>query len=170
MWEPIDRAASHKHNTGSQTMLNRSFLLRIQHMNVGIRLRAVFLLMAASAATAGSQTPSQFKVASPDARTEVLVGTAEGRLVYSVRRDGRPLVLPSVLGFEFRGAPMLRDSLRVTGTSRNTYDSTWTQPWGEVAHVRDHQNELRVSVAETTDHARKFHIVFGEYSEGTRFW
>jgi alpha-glucosidase len=139
-------------------------------MNLGIRQGATVLVaMTAWAATAAAQTPTQLKVASPDARTEVLVGTVGGRLVYSVQRDGRALVLPSVLGFEFRGAPMLRDSLRVTGSSANSYDSTWTQPWGEVARVRDHHNELRVSVVETSASARKLDVVFRVFNDGIGF-
>src|SRR5258708_6743598 len=138
-----------------------------------IRFRQMVIALTAfavsRAAVAPAQTQSQFKVASPDARTEVLVGTTGGRLVYSVRRDGRALVLPSVLGFEFRGAPTLRDSLRVTGTSTNSYDSTWTQPWGEVARVRDHHNELRVSVAETSAPERKFDVVFRAFNDGLGF-
>jgi alpha-glucosidase len=139
-------------------------------MNLGIRQGATVLVaMTLWAAPAAAQTPTQLKVASPDARTEVLVGTVGGRLVYSVQRDSRALVLPSLLGFEFRGAPMLRDSLRVTGSSANSYDSTWTQPWGEVARVRDHHNELRVSVVETSASARKLDVVFRVFNDGIGF-
>jgi alpha-glucosidase len=139
-------------------------------MNLGIRQGATVLVaMTLWAAAAAAQTQAQLKVTSPDARTEVLVGTIDGRLEYSVRRDGRALVLPSVLGFEFRGAPMLRDSLRVTGSSANSYDSTWTQPWGEVARVRDHHNELRLSVVETSAPARKLDVVFRVFNDGIGF-
>ena len=90
---------------------------------------------------------SQVLVASPDGRNKVTVEIREGRLSYSLARDGRALILPSLLGFEFRGAPPLRDGLRITDTTRQSHDEWWTQPWGEVARVRDHHNELRVSVA-----------------------
>jgi len=76
--------------------------------------------------------------------------------------------MPSVLGFEFRGAPALRDSIRITGSSRATVDETWTQPWGEVSRVRDHQNELRVSVAEASL-GRKFDVVFRAFNDGIGF-
>ena len=138
--------------------------------NAGVFLTVVLPAIAAPASvSAQSQTQMQLRVASPDSRTEVLVGITDGRLVYSVRRDGRALILPSVLGFEFRGAPALRDSLRVTDTSTRTYDSTWTQPWGEVARVRDHHNELRVSVAETSPRARRFAVVFRAFNDGIGF-
>jgi len=109
------------------------------------------------------------RVTSPDRRTTVTFEAREGQVGYSVRRDGHWLITPSQLGFEFRNAPALRDSLRVVGSSRSSYDSTWTQPWGEVARVRDHHNELRVSVAETRSLGRRFDVVFRVFNDGVGF-
>jgi len=52
-----------------------------------------------------SLATSQVRVASPDGRNVVLVETHEGKLYYMVQRDGHPLLTPSMLGFDFRGAP-----------------------------------------------------------------
>jgi alpha-glucosidase len=86
-----------------------------------------------------------------------------------VDRDGRKLLLPSRLGFVFRGAPPLRDGLAITGSARDSADQTWEQPWGEVARVRDHHNELTVSVAETTEPRRRFDVVFRVFDDGLGF-
>ncbi|HSQ28872.1 MAG TPA: glycoside hydrolase family 97 protein [Gemmatimonadaceae bacterium] len=129
--------------------------------------------MVLTAVVAAITTPShgqaQLTVASPDARTEVRVEVGDGHLVYRITRDRRSLIQPSLLGFAFRGAPPLRDSLRITGSSRRSYDSTWTQPWGEVARVRDHHNELRVSVLEAKAPGRKFDVVFRAFDDGVGF-
>src|SRR5256712_8294145 len=109
---------------------------------------------------------AQVRVASPDGRNEATALIHDGRLYYSLRRDGRAVLLPSLLGFEFQGAPPLRDSLRVVDTVRNAVDETWTQPWGEVARVRDHHNELRVSVAEVAPPGRRFVGVFRGFNDG----
>jgi alpha-glucosidase len=119
------------------------------------------------AATASAQ--GQTRVASPDGRNQVTAELREGKLYYSVQRDGRPLILPSLLGFEFQGAPLLRDGLQLVDTTRKTVDETWTQPWGEVARVRDHHNELRVSVAETASPNRQFAVVFRVFNDGVGF-
>src|SRR5467141_1725443 len=108
-------------------------------------------------------------VASPDGRNKVGVAVYEGKLYYILNRDGRSLLQPSMLGFEFKGAPTLRDGLRITGSQRSTHDETWTQPWGEVARVRDHHNELRISVAETAAPARKFDFVVRAFNDGIGF-
>ncbi len=109
------------------------------------RLPVLGLAAVTLAATAGPLR-GQTSVASPDGRNQVTVEVREGRLTYGLSRDGRVLILPSLLGFEFRGAPPLRDGLRVTDSTRQSHDEWWTQPWGEVARVRDHHNELAVSV------------------------
>jgi alpha-glucosidase len=127
--------------------------------------RLSLALLIAAAAAAQAQVP----VASPDGRNHVTVGIREGKLYYSVRRDGRDLLLPSLLGFEFRNAPPLRDGLRLVDTARSTVDETWTQPWGEVARVRDHHNELRVSVAETAAPARQFTVALRVFNDGVGF-
>ena len=126
----------------------------------------VSLVTITASATVAQDTIS---VASPDGRNKVGVAVNDGKLYYILSRDGRPLLLPSMLGFEFKGAPTLRDGLRIVGTKRATHDETWTQPWGEVAHVRDHHNELTVSVAETAAPGRRFDFVVRAFNDGIGF-
>jgi len=121
------------------------------------------------AAAVGAHAQEPVQVASPDGRNVVTVGTVEGGLFYTVERDGRKIVLPSRLGFELRDAPPLGDGLELTGTERRTRDETWEQPWGEVARVRDHHNELRVSVAEIEEPGRRFDVVVRVFDDGLGF-
>jgi len=129
----------------------------------------ILATLALSTSTAGASAQEPVRVASPDGRNIVTVETRAGALLYSLDRGGRKVVLPSRLGFAFRDAPPLRDSLRITGTERNMVDETWEQPWGEVARVRDHHNELRVSVAETSQPNRRFNVVFRAFDDGVGF-
>ncbi|MDF1504228.1 glycoside hydrolase family 97 protein [Roseisolibacter sp. H3M3-2] len=106
---------------------------------------------------------------SPDGRTTVRVGVDRGVLRYAVSRDGRALVLPSRLGFAFRGAAPLDSGLRLVDTTRAAVDTTWTQPWGEVARVRDHHRALRVRVAESAGARRTFAVEFRAFDDGVGF-
>jgi alpha-glucosidase len=128
---------------------------------------ALPLGLALAAAPAAAQ--DSLHVASPDGRNTVAVTVREGGLYYAVRRDGDPVLLPSRLGFEFRGGDTLLSGLRITGSTRATADETWTQPWGEVARVRDHHNELRVEVAEDGEPSRRFAVVFRAFDDGVAF-
>ncbi|HEY7636964.1 MAG TPA: glycoside hydrolase family 97 protein [Gemmatimonadales bacterium] len=125
------------------------------------------LALAALPVAAGLQ--GQVRLSSPDGRNQVTVAIAEGRLTYSLARDGRELIQPSVLGFEFRGVPPIRDSLRITDSTRRTHDEWWTQPWGEVARVHDHHNELAVGVQETTGLHRRFILRVRAFDDGVGF-
>jgi alpha-glucosidase len=116
-----------------------------------------------------SLATSQVRVASPNGRNEVQVAVREGKLYYLVQRDGRPLITPSLLGFEFRGAPPLRDGLRIVDSSRTTVDETWTQPWGEVSRIRDLHNELKLSVTETAAPDRHFTLAVRAFNDGVAF-
>src|SRR6266446_2031516 len=129
------------------------------------------LTLTVTCALAARVSPAQDRasVASPDGRNRVTVEIRDRGLTYRVDRDGRAVLLPSRLGFAFQGAPPLRDSLRVVDTSSSTVDETWTQPWGEVARVRDHHRELRVSVAEAAAPGRRFVMAFRAFDDGIGF-
>lgn len=118
---------------------------------------------------AAAPLPAQVRVASPDGRTQVTVDITEGGLFYRVDRDGRALLLPSRLGFEFRGAPPLRDGLRISGNIPATHDETWTQPWGEVSRVRDHHNEAAIAVEEAAAPNRRFTLRVRAFDDGVGF-
>jgi alpha-glucosidase len=138
-------------------------------MGMRCTVRRLALATAATVTAATVSAQDRARVVSPDGRNEVIVETREGQLWYSLRRDGRALLLPSQLGFEFREAPSLRDGLRIVGTADTAVDQTWTQAWGEVARVRDHHNELRISVEETAPPGRRFTVVFRAFDDGVGF-
>jgi alpha-glucosidase len=129
------------------------------------RLLLPALLLAAPAAPA--QAPLQ--VASPNGRNVVTVDVEGGHLRYAVARDGTPILTPSRLGLAFRGAPALEGGLRVAAVARAERDTTWTQPWGEVARVRDHHRELRVRVEEAAAPGRTFTLVVRAFDDGVAF-
>src|SRR6266536_3619061 len=116
-----------------------------------------------------SVATSQVRVTSPDGRNQVVVATHDGKLFYAVWRDGRPLLTPSLLGFQFRGQPPLQDSLRIVDSTRSAFDTTWTQPWGEVSRIRDHHNELKLDVEERTAPNRKFTLAVRAFNDGVAF-
>ena len=118
--------------------------------------------------TVAAAQPS-LQVVSPDGRNVVTVTVRQGTLSYSFDRQGKPILLPSRLGFDFRGAPPLGDSVRIVDSARTKVDETWTQPWGEVARVRDQHNELRITAEETTSRHRRFVVAFRAFDDGVAF-
>jgi alpha-glucosidase len=119
----------------------------------------------------GSRLQAQLPatVLSPDGENQVTVLLDKGVLKYSVQRHGRAVLMPSVLGFEFREAPPLRGGLRLFDLKRAEHDEVWTQPWGELREVRDHHRELRVTVGEEAQPGRRFTVVFRVFDDGLGF-
>ena len=133
---------------------------------------------AQSAAEVGAQAPppppqapaqTTLRVVSPDGRNVVTVELRAGQLQYSVARNGTRVLLPSRLGFAFRGARPLVDGLRLVDTTRAARDTTFTLPWGEVARVRDQHAELRLAVEETAAPNRRLVVVFRAFDDGVAF-
>ena len=139
-------------------------MISIEHQ---IRVMATALFLVTASVAAHAQAP--LTVSSPDGKTQVTVALDGGALRYSISHAGAKVVTPSRLGFAFRGAAPLGDSLRITDSHRASYDSTWTQPWGEVARVRDHHNELQVNVTETKASGRRFSVTFRVFNDGVGF-
>src|ERR1044071_7070643 len=122
-----------------------------------------------SSGLAVSTLQAQVRVASPDGHNTLAVEITGGRLYYSLARNGQVLILPSLLGFEFKGQATLRDGLRITDTARTSHDEWWTQPWGEVRRVHEHYNELSVSVQEAAAPGRRFTLRVRAFDDGIGF-
>lgn len=128
-------------------------------------LLAVLLLSPAIA-----QAADAVQVASPDGRLQVQLDTDhDGHARYRVLRDGKPLLGDSTLGFVFGNAAQFLRNLSITETGRRQIDTRWEQPWGERRQVRDHHNELRVRLRETTREKRAIDVVVRVFDDGLGF-
>jgi len=129
-------------------------------------LAALLLMLFASTANAETR-PS---VASPDGRLSASIAlTGEGRIVYLVARGGKPIIAPSQMGFLLTDAPQLLRNFSIVDVARSTHDERWEQPWGEWKTVRNHYNEMRVRVRETSPLQRQLDIVFRVFDDGIGF-
>ncbi len=123
-------------------------------------------LLAVAPALAAAQS---LRVASPDGRNVVTVALDRGELTWAVSRGAVEVIVPSRLGFAFRGADSLRTGLAIVDSARATRDTTFALPWGEVARVREHYHELRVGVAESAGAGRRFTVVVRAFDDGIGF-
>jgi alpha-glucosidase len=109
------------------------------------------------------------RVSSPDGKNVVTVTLGGGVVRYQISHDGTDVIQPSKLGFVFKDAEPLNANMRLVRSEISSFDETWTQPWGEVKDVRNHYNELRVDLEETTDPRRWMTLVFRAYDDGVGF-
>ena len=102
-------------------------------------------------------------LSSPDGNLEMaFVLSEEGSPNYTLQYKGKDVVKPSVLGYKFRGSASAKtaenymsvsyDTLdfhsgfRLKDVRHSTFDQTWEPVWGEESRIRNHYNELAVTL------------------------
>jgi alpha-glucosidase len=111
-----------------------------------------------------------YKIASPN-KNNVLVFslTKSGQPQYSLSSNGKSVIEPSLMGFEFDGTKKMTEGFKVVTTEEKKADVTWEQPWGEFKKVRDNHNELIVHLKESAGEQRLVDIIFKVFDDGIGF-
>ena len=73
---------------------------------------------------------------------------ADGVPTYQLTYKGRDVIKTSKLGLELKNAPALTSGFAVAASKQRTFDETWTPVWGEVKTIRNHYNELAVTLTQ----------------------
>ena len=115
---------------------------------------------------------------------------SEGTPQYFLNYNGQKVVLPSDLGFEFRGVLKAQQLVYnedgtitkvdrkppeqfykgfvVESVDTSSFDQVWKPVWGEEAEIRNHYNELLVNLVQTSTD-RKMSVRFRLYDDGLGF-
>lgn len=109
-------------------------------------------------------------ISSPDNKIVVSVDTDnEGRVTYSVTRNGKLLIAPSHLGFLLTDSYPMARGFALESEEKVSGDDVWEQPWGERRFVRDKYNELRVRFHQTAGLKRVMVLRFRLFDNGVGF-
>ena len=87
--------------------------------------------------------------------------------VYTLSYKGKPVIKRSRLGLEAEGFS-LREGFQLQKAETATFDETWKPVWGEVSSIRNHYNELAVTLHQPKDD-RTIRIRFRLYDDGLGF-
>lgn len=140
-----------------------------------------------SALCLGVTATAQETLRSPDGNLSLQFELSDkGEPTYTLDYKERPVILPSRMGLELRGdvpqmvfgaeikkgefgAPAsLRDGFEITNVERGDFDQTWEPVWGEQSSIRNHYNELAVTLRQSaTD--RRIIVRFRLYDDGMGF-
>lgn len=130
------------------------------------RIRRAFLALTLLIMSLGLINAEELK--SPNGR---LVMTFEvdgmGSPVYTLTYKGKPVIKRSRLGLEAEGFS-LREGFKLQKAETNTFDETWKPVWGEVSSIRNHYNELAVTLNQANED-RTIIIRFRLYDDGLGF-
>lgn len=117
---------------------------------------------------------------SPDHQLELQFAVVNGVPQYALNRAGKPVVLPSRMGFTLEWRDDLAHAFVLKDKTYSTFDETWEPVWGEEDAIRNHYNELLVTLeqpagsVESMDHSTEkkatvMQIRFRLYNDGLGF-
>jgi len=116
----------------------------------------------------GMQATAQ-EIKSPNANLTLTFTLQPGGVpTYSLTYKGRAVILPSKLGLELKNAPALTNGFAVSDSKTTTFDETWQPVWGEVKNIRNHYNELALTLAQA-ETGRSIILHFRVFDDGLGF-
>ena len=93
---------------------------------------------------------------------------AQGEPIYELSYKGKAVIKPSKLGLELKDDPGLMNGFTLADTKTSTFDETWEPVWGEVKQIRNHYNEMAVTLNQKAQD-RNMIIRFRLYDDGLGF-
>ena len=115
--------------------------------------------------------------ASPNGKVVVRFGIDNGRPYYTVQYGTKDVIKKSFLGLELakdkhasKGMKetSLMDGFELMQTIKTSHDDTWKPVWGETDEIRNHYNEMTVSLLQAKSN-RNIKICFRVYDDGVGF-
>ena len=142
--------------------------------------KAVLILFCLALGVVFTSFANPVTVKSPDGQLELKFEVIGGIPQYSLDRAGKPIVLPSKMGFTLEWRDDLAHAFVLKDTKYSTFDETWEPVWGEEAQIRNHYNEMLVTLeqpigsVESMDHSTEkkatvMNIRFRLYDDGLGF-
>ena len=124
---------------------------------------ALMCLIVSTMAIAGD-----VRLSSPDGSLTVTAGVDGGKAWYQINRGSETIMGRSHLGLVLKDGD-LNDNFKMGKVTRSSLDETWSQPWGEDAQVRNHYNEVRLTLKEKSGKKRHLDVVFRAFDDGVAF-
>ena len=106
---------------------------------------------------------------SPDGNLKLTFSlTTNGEPAYQLNYKDKPVVAISTLGLQLVGGNDLMSGFTQTDCRRTSFDETWQPVWGEESEIRNHYNEMAVTLNQrATD--RTMILRFRLYDDGLGF-
>lgn len=103
---------------------------------------------------------------SPNGQVKLEFSLAEGGVpTYQMWFKNKQVLKPGRLGLELKKGKNLLDGFSQERVERSTFDETWQPVWGEEKSIRNHYNEMAVTLNQA-DPGRQIIIRFRLYDEG----
>ncbi|MCE4563189.1 glycoside hydrolase family 97 protein [Maribellus sp. CM-23] len=108
------------------------------------------------------------QITSPDEKMQLTFELKDGIPFYQLKLNNHSIINPSRLGLESKDSESLMDGFSIEESTQSTFDETWQPVWGEEKEIRNHYNELAVTLKQTSTN-RKMLIRFRVFDDGLGF-
>ncbi len=137
-------------------------------INTTKNMKKLFLASFILFAFSSIATAQQLK--SPNGEFEMnFLLSNDGTPTYSLKYKNKEVIKTSKLGLELKNdKKSLLNDFTIVDSKTATFDETWKPVWGEVAQIRNHYNELAVTLNQK-DTDRKIVIRFRLFDDGLGF-
>ena len=105
---------------------------------------------------------------SPDNNLSMTFEVKDGVPTYQLTYKGKAVVKPSRLGLELKDDTNLTNGFTIAKTATATFDETWQPVWGEWSSIRNHYNELAVTLNQIATN-RNMVVRFRLFNDGLGF-
>lgn len=128
-----------------------------------IKLTSFLLVLSMSSAAMAES------ITSPNGQLQLNFSVnSQGEPVYELFYKGKAVIKPSKLGLELKNDPGLMNGFTLADTQTSTFDETWEPVWGEVKQIRNHYNEMAVTLDQKAQD-RNIIIRFRLFDDGLGF-
>ncbi|MGI4760846.1 MAG: glycoside hydrolase family 97 N-terminal domain-containing protein, partial [Janthinobacterium lividum] len=95
--------------------------------------------------------------------------SAAGEPTYQLSYGNKPVLKPSRLGVLVKGQPGFAQGLTVVRRDSSQHDDTWTPVWGETKTIRNHYQELAVTLQQAAPAGHRVVLRFRVFDDGLGF-
>jgi len=105
-------------------------------------VKKIILTLAAALAVITVSAQKHYELASPDGSLKTDIEVAEGKITYSVLKDGKTMVSPSEIAMQLADGSAYDGSVKLRKAVRTTVDNVIASPFYKKAEVNENYNSL----------------------------
>ena len=107
-------------------------------------------------------------VSSPSKKIVLTFKLENGSPTYAVTYNSKTIIDESAMGVKLKDAANLDAGFTVESSKSSTFNENWTPVLGEQSSIKNHYNELTISLNQK-ESGRKMNIIFRAFDEGIAF-
>ena len=125
-------------------------------------IKKIFLTLAVVLSAYVASAQKQYEVVSPDGSLKADVEITDGKIIYSVIKNGAVVLSPSEVAMTLADGSVYDGSVKLRKSGKTSVDSVVESPFYKKSHVKENYNQLALNF-------KTFDLVFRAYDAGVAY-